>query len=107
MGVVGNNSGYLTATAFTIDSHSTPVGLIVSMGGTIVAEQVSIFLDRRTGARDIPMRNSGYRVTRTVFRDATTGVWILTTTKEGANTTANGFASNAGAGGPITRTQAP
>ena len=43
------------------------------------------------------MPNSGFTVTRTVFFEAPTGRFRLTTTKAGAATTANGFASGAGA----------
>jgi hypothetical protein len=107
MGFRSANSGYLDATKFTKDRHSTSIALRVKApGGMVTVTQVSIFLDKRTGVKDIPVTNSGYTVTRKVFMNAAK-VWALETIKMGAKTTANGFTSNAGAGGPVDKTQTP
>jgi hypothetical protein len=61
---------------------------------TMVLNQTHEFLDRRTGVRDIPMTKSGYKITHAVYMDQ--GKWVLTTSKYGADTTANGIDSKAG-----------
>lgn len=104
MGYMSVNSDYLPATSFTTDRHTTPKDRLKSPGGMVVISQVSIFKDTRTGSKNIPVTNSGYTVTRRIFSMAD-GTWILQTMKAGANVTANGYASNAGAGGPVDRTQ--
>ena len=107
-GVSGSNSGYLPATSFTQDTHSMPASVVRSPGGTLAAQQTCEFRDARTGSVDIPMANSGYTITRTVFFDATARVWKITTSKVGAATTANGVSSQAGQTTPaagITLTQ--
>ena len=96
-GLGGSTSGYLPATSFTQDTHSTPATVLAGPAGVRIAQQTSIFRDRRTGVNDIPMRNTGYTVTRTVFFESPTGIFRMTTEKVGAATTANGFASGAGA----------
>ncbi len=107
MGFRSANSSYLSATKFTKDRHSTSIALRVKApGGMVTVTQVSIFLDKRTGVKDIPVTNSGYTVTRKVFLNADK-VWALETIKMAAKTTANGFTSNAGAGGPVDKTQTP
>jgi hypothetical protein len=104
LGVTGANSGYLPANSPPlVDSHAAPVALLTAVG-SIVAEQTFIFKDNRTGAVDIPARKSGFRLTRTVT-EPTPGSFSITTTKAGTSTSANGFASGAGAGS-ISRTQA-
>lgn len=96
-GVTGNNSGYRAADSPPlVDHHAAPVGLLTGVG-TIVAEQTFIFKDDRTGAVDIPAKNSGFRLTRNVTVPSP-GALAITTTKAGTSTTANGFASDAGAG---------
>lgn len=96
-GVTGNNSGYRAANSPPlVDHHAAPVGLLTGPG-RIMAEQTFIFRDDRTGAVDIPARNSGFRLTREVIAPPPGGLSI-TTTKAGTATTANGFASAAGSG---------
>jgi hypothetical protein len=96
-GVTGNNSGYRAANSPPlVDHHAAPVGLLTG-SGKILAEQTFIFKDNRTGAVDIPARNSGFRLTREVVGPLL-GVLFITTTKAGTATTANGFASAAGSG---------
>ena len=100
VGVTGNNSGYLAADVSPrTDSHGTPIAFFKSPGGTIVAEQVFIYKCARTGDNDIPVSNSGFRLTRRVFENPpASGTWDLRMSKVGTATTANGFASAAGAG---------
>ncbi|HSE19278.1 MAG TPA: hypothetical protein VLB46_19610 [Pyrinomonadaceae bacterium] len=99
----GTNSSYLTATSFTVDSHSTPVSRITGTGFQRL-DQTSKFLDRRTGVTDIPMTNTGYNIDRDAVQG--TGMVTFTTSKGGAAVTANGIASGAGQPiTPISRTQ--
>jgi outer membrane protein OmpA-like peptidoglycan-associated protein len=102
-GVVGHNSGYLPANASPrVDSHGVGTGALTGTG-TLTANQTFIFRDHRTGARDIPVRNSGFQISRIALQ-IPLGPVIFTTSKRGVATTANGFASAAGAGS-VTRTQ--
>ena len=103
-GVVGgNNSGYLPANnPPLVDSHGTPLARLTGPGSRI-AEQTFTFNDKRTGAVDIPATNSGFRLTRTAVTNPA-GRIEFTVDKRGATTSANGFASAAGAGS-VTRTQ--
>ncbi|MFL6211724.1 MAG: hypothetical protein ACJ74W_22950 [Pyrinomonadaceae bacterium] len=91
----GQNSSYLPATQFTTDTHSTGAARVTGVGDQRVS-QTNIFRDRRTGVVDIPMTNSGYFIDRNAFIDAVTSVLRFMTSKIGAATTANGFASGAG-----------
>ena len=84
------------------DSHGTPLSRLTG-GGSRIAEQTFTFNDRRTGATDIPARNSGFRLTRTALVFPILGIGF-TVDKRGAATSANGFASAAGSGS-VTRTQ--
>ncbi len=102
-GLGGATSGYLPATAFTQDTHGTPAAALTSPGRRI-AQQTSMFRDKRTGATDIPMRDSGYEIDR---RCTAAGPGFrLKTTKVGKATTANGVPSGAGAGSIIRPPQA-
>jgi hypothetical protein len=96
-GVGAQNSWYIPANSGTLtDTHGTPVAIMTSFG-VRMANQTEMFLDRRTGVTDIPMRNSGFRILRiVVFAGA--GGRIITTSKAGAAVTAKGVASAAGAG---------
>lgn len=97
-GLGATNSGYLPATAFTTDTHSSPRGIMTSPGRRL-SDQTSIYLDRRTGVRDIPMTRSGYLIRRNVVAGGSgPGGHVFTITKAGGAATANGFASTAGAG---------
>lgn len=101
-GVTGVNSGYLPAhNPPRVDRHSIAAAALTG-AGTLTANQTFIFRDHRTGAADIPVRNSGFLIERraTPFL----GVVLFTTSKSGAAVTANGFASAAGAGA-VSRTQ--
>ncbi|HEX6393014.1 MAG TPA: hypothetical protein VFZ97_06200 [Acidimicrobiales bacterium] len=101
-----DTSGYLPGNSPSKDTHSTGTAILTSTG-TRVVNQTCKFRDKRSISTDIPMTNSGYTVTRTVIAKAGGGFQI-TTTKQGANVTANGTTSNAGAttpAGGITRTQ--
>ena len=92
------NSGYLAGDRFTQDTHGTPASILTGPGDRVAA-QTSMFKDKRTGATDIPMTNSGYTLTRTVLNFGAGSGWWLQTTKAGAATTAKGITSAAGAGG--------
>lgn len=98
-----STSGYLPANSFTKDTHSTPVSIMTS-SGLRIAQQTCKFQDKRAGAVDIPMRNSGYELTRRVIRMPFGVVTLFRINKEGKATTANGITSGAGVGS-ITRTQ--
>lgn len=103
-GATAQNSGYLPADVAPLtDTHGTPVSILTSPGG-ITAEQTFIFKDDRTGAVDLPTRNSGFRIVRTVTEPAP-GTFQITTAKGGQATSANGHASAAGSGS-VSRTQA-
>jgi hypothetical protein len=97
------NSGYLAGDSFTQDTHGTPVSILKGPGKRI-AQQTSMFKDKRAGANDIPVKNSGYTVIRDVT-DTGGGKLQIETDKRGASTTANGVTSDAGAG-TITKPQA-
>jgi hypothetical protein len=104
-GQTGHNSGYRPGNnSPRVDSHSWPVSALTGPG-TLIAEQTFILKDHRTGAVDIPARNSGFRISR-VVTEATPGNRAITTTKTGTATTANGFASLAGSGTATSGVQA-
>lgn len=94
-GMGGSVSGYLPGNVLTKDTHSTPTAALTSPGVRI-AQQTCKFKDKRSGAADIPMKDSGFRLTRTVFRFLMIGPLRITTEKVGAATTANGVPSAAG-----------
>jgi hypothetical protein len=97
VGVPPSNSGYLPANRAPLtDTHGTPVSILTSPG-VRVANQTFMFKDNRSGAVDIPMRNSGFLLTRTVTQTAP-GSFQITTDKHGASVTANGITSAAGTG---------
>jgi hypothetical protein len=95
-----NVSGYLPATGGALtDSHGTPMALATG-AGTRVAQQTFKFRDQRTAVTDIPARNSGYSISRTLAAGgAGPSGFQLTTTKNPQAGTANGITSTAGAGG--------
>jgi len=96
------NSGYLAGNKLSKDTHSSPVS-IMTKAGHRVAEQTCMFKDKRAGSTDIPMTNSGYTLVRDV-RAKDAGGFEFQLTKNGAATTANGIASQAGVGS-IDKTQ--
>ncbi len=104
-GVVGGVSGYLPGDSLTTDTHSTSVAVLTGPGRRI-AQQTCKFRDHRSGANDIPMRNSGYLLDRLVVRVG--GALRFIITKSGQATTANGVPSGPGEtpGGIIRRNQA-
>lgn len=97
-----SNSGYLPGDKFSEDEHGTPVSILTKPGNR-VAQQTCMFKDKRSGATDIPMTNSGYTLTRDVT-EPTAGKIKIQTIKVGAATTANGVTSAAGVGN-IDKTQ--
>ena len=101
-------SGYLgTGTTSLTDTHSIPA---LSSSGFFVAKQTEMFKDQRTGAVDIPMKNSGYRLGHFITAIPGTGFlgigvsFEATAMKFGFANTANGIRSDAGSGS-VTRTQ--
>jgi len=105
-GVGSSNSSYLSATMFSTDQHATPAQYVTANGGDSSTAQTNIFEDFRTGTLGIPMTNSGYTITRHIFLNSASNVWQITTTKVGAATSANGYASGAGQPtNPISLTQ--
>ncbi|MBM7774263.1 hypothetical protein JOD54_004467 [Actinokineospora baliensis] len=90
----GTNSGYLPGHQLTTDTHAIATSALTGVGH-LVADQVSTFNEKRTGATDVPMANSGMRVTRDV-RAKSGGGFEIETSKNGAATTARGFTSAAG-----------
>ncbi|HEU4793592.1 MAG TPA: hypothetical protein VFS96_08035 [Nitrolancea sp.] len=103
-GAAAGNSGYLPAhNPPLVDNHGANTAVLTGVG-SITAEQTFIFKDKRTGASDIPMRNSGFRISRVVTQPAP-GSLEITTSKVGTATSAKGFASAAGSGS-VSRTQA-
>ena len=100
---VSNNSDYLPGNVLTKDTHSYSAQRIIdemrsffgSKTGHDEADQVSEFIDKRTGARDIAMQNSGFIIYRNVYTNH--GNLLIRTTKVGADTSAKGISSKAGA----------
>lgn len=94
-------TGYSAAfdpTLRTIDTNA-----VLSEGlrapGDLITAQTHMFKDERTGARDIPMANSGYIIEFICFID-TDGYWKITTTKVGADTNATTARGDRGANEP-------
>jgi hypothetical protein len=103
-GVVGRNSGYLPAdNSPRVDTHSVSAAALTA-AGAITANQTFIFRDHRTGVNDIPVTNSGFQILRLAVPVPLVGTILFNTTKVGAATSANGFASAAGSGS-VSRTQ--
>ena len=100
----GHNSGFLPGNnSPRVDSHSYPVSGLTGEG-QLIAKQGFIFNDRRSGATNIPAKNSGFRITRDVVSNGAGG-FNITTTKEGAGHTTRGYTVTAGSGS-VSRTQA-
>jgi hypothetical protein len=100
-----SNSGYIgPATSFTTDTHGVALAAITAAPhtGVLMAAQTSEFLDYRTGALNIPLQNSGYLITKRVYKVGHK-VYIQTT-KVGKAETALGISSAAGQG-HVTLTQ--
>ena len=96
------NSGYFIGTHLTRDHHIVSVSAITRLAqiteldsGVMTFMQVCEFIDLRTGAMDIPMTNSGFLITFT--DNKVLGTLVNTATKVGANVTAKGLSSMAGA----------
>lgn len=94
-GTLGSVSGYLPGDSLTKDTHSTAVATLTGPGRRI-AQQTCKFRDHRSGAADIPMRDSGYLLDRKAVRIG--GVLRFLITKSGKATTANGIPSGPGEG---------
>jgi hypothetical protein len=92
----GKNSGYLPAQTFTTDTHVSSSRTLTEPG-TLTANQTCKFKDNRSGSVDVPMKASGFVITRVVEKGT---IWGLNfkMSKRGAATAAQGVASGAGAG---------
>jgi hypothetical protein len=98
-GAIDSNSGYLSAHNFSTDTHSLSPRRVLNRVGSVHYRQASMFLDRRTGAVDIPMKKSGYFIDyKITARRGHAGSFILKIMKKGAGTTALGIATAAGSG---------
>jgi hypothetical protein len=96
----GTTSGYLPAKkGFTSDYHTSPESEFAGLG-SLSADQVSIFKDKRTGAENIPVKNSGFKIDRaTTAALAGSGFrFNFDISKYGSNAQAGGYTSNAGNG---------
>jgi hypothetical protein len=90
------HSGYIRG-AF-LDRHELALAPIRKAQGVWHYHQTHMFWDHRTGAKDVPLEGSGYEVIHDVHGG------FITTSKSGLGTTADGIASEAGAGSDL-RTQ--
>jgi len=97
-----STSGYLgEGTLAFNDRHSSTA---LKSSGFIVLKQTQMFKDNRTGAIDIPMRNSGYRIGHFITAKPGTGVlgffadFEMTSMKFGSPETALSKTSGAGRG---------
>ncbi len=91
MGAV-NNSGYLGADQFSIDTHT--IGRpAAGPAASWERRQVSIFKCHRCGTTDKVQPNSGLKITHYVFDDA--GQWKHHVKKVGAAVSAGGYSSGA------------
>jgi hypothetical protein len=103
-GFASNNSGYLPGDVLTTDTHSVGTARLTGTGDAFT-HQTTMFKDNRTGAVDIPMTNSGFHLTRTVFRTfPIIGKLQITTSKQGGAADARGIPSAAGSAN-VTKTQ--
>ncbi len=88
-----------------IDSHRVGIGPITAPG-KMCFDQLHIFKDNRTGASEIPFRNSGFKVTYTVTELASDPLYKLQmiVTKEAVEVTIDGRTSQPGLGDTQTTT---
>jgi hypothetical protein len=98
----GITSGYLAATALTVDSHTYSRADINTVGITfgpwsIVYGQLCIFKCRRTGVVDLVMPKSGYRIAHTAWKLPMIG-WAHMARKFGTGVTVEGRTATAGSG---------
>jgi hypothetical protein len=110
----GHNSVYLPANQLSQDTHSRGKAELI-LPGRLVAQQMCTFNDKRSGSNDIPMRNSGYILTREVEQKPGGGLvgaiaramgtrdLVIITSKVGSAATAKGFSSAAGVGNIVKR----
>lgn len=93
----GSNSGYLSATSLSKDTHSSAVSNLTGPG-YLLSKQICIFKDKRTGAIDIPMTQSGYHIERTLWKPHFWSSLRFKVHKFGHATTAKSYTSAAGSG---------
>ncbi|MGL4597200.1 MAG: hypothetical protein ACRCYO_06720, partial [Bacteroidia bacterium] len=94
-----NNSGYKPAKTGSItDTHSTGPRKAMKSVGESINNQTFKFLDKRTGAADIPATNSGFEIERILKNATSADKFIFKTTKSGKDVTAKGIASKSGSG---------
>jgi hypothetical protein len=83
VGAAVKTSGYSDDPAsakFTQDEHTVAVSLITAKGGNYEAKQLHLFNDKRTGAADIVVPKSGYKIYKKVQKDGN-GDWALVVEK--------------------------
>lgn len=99
-GAIHHNSGYLAggSATFSTDTHSAGPRSALRRIGNLVQNQTSKFRDNRTGAVDIPVKNSGYSITHVISPGASATSFLYTLAKNGAALTAHGITSAAGSG---------
>ena len=97
VGYTGSNSTFRPAnvTPYGTDGHGTSVRWFTG-AGAVDAHQMFIFNDMRTGATNIPVRNSGFIVRRELTGQV--GALTLTTSKTPAAVTVGGRNAAAGTG---------
>lgn len=96
-GYFGASPDYYSAdlsAEISYDTHALKAGLF-NAAGSVTINQVHVLADRRTGAWNVAMPNSGFTITQTLFFDGN-GVLQLQITKQGAATNAGCCASGAG-----------
>jgi len=85
--VNNNTSGYFPAIKSTTDRHAIDKDGIKADGGTLILDQLSVFKDARTGASEITVSNSGYRLVYRVYFSKDAKVWKFGILKIGAEVT--------------------
>jgi hypothetical protein len=90
------STGYGDAVPGTTDAHVRDISFLQYPGGKWVLEQTHEFRDRRTGAQDIPMANSGFTLQYIVYGHAHLNPWYLLVVEEPQAGTANNITSGAG-----------
>jgi hypothetical protein len=97
--IKNKNSDYYPATLKTKDSHGFSAQTADLFTGTLKQEQLHVFKDARTGVKDIPVPNSGFKIEMTITPDITPkSNWRIDIKKYGADAKAKGFESKAGNG---------
>ncbi len=93
------NSTYKAAKTGSItDTHAVGPREQLKSVGESVNNQTFKFLDKRTGAAEIPATNSGFEIARSIKNGVSVEKFTFQVTKSGKGVTANGITSKAGSG---------